>query len=58
MSVSLNKMPKKRNFHILMNYERVIDLQTKVVKDKTKYTRKQKHKSDRALMRYLGYLSA
>lgn len=35
---------KKRDLNIVKNYKREISLQTKVVRDRTKYTRKQKHK--------------
>lgn len=34
----------KRDPNILANYQRKINLQTKVVKDKSKYSRKEKHK--------------
>ncbi|WP_257007027.1 hypothetical protein [Helicobacter pullorum] len=37
-------MTKKRDLNIVKNYQREISLQTKVVRDRTKYTRKQKHK--------------
>ena len=33
-----------RDHNIKKSYRKEIDLRTKVVKDKTKYTRKQKHK--------------
>ena len=35
---------KKKDLNIVKNYKREISLQTKVVRDRTKYTRKQKHK--------------
>lgn len=35
---------KQRDKNILKNYQREINLQTKVVKDKSKYNRKIKHK--------------
>ena len=34
----------KRNVDILKNYKREINLQTKVIKNKKAYTRKNKHK--------------
>lgn len=36
-------MVKKREINILKNYKREINLQTRVVGDRTKYTRKIKH---------------
>ena len=33
-----------RDFNILKNFKREVNLQTKSVKDKTKYTRKAKHR--------------
>ena len=36
-------MVKKREINILKNYKREISLQTRVVRDRTKYTRKIKH---------------
>ena len=36
---------KYRDNNILKNFKKEINLQTKVVKDKTKYTRKSKHKA-------------
>jgi len=36
----------QRDKTIIKNYKREINLQTKVVKAKTAYTRKQKHKKD------------
>lgn len=39
--------PKDRDGNVLLNYKReIISLQTKSIKDKTKYTRKEKHKSE------------
>ena len=35
----------KRNGDIVKSYRREVNLQTKVVRDKTIYTRKSKHKS-------------
>lgn len=40
----INYEKKKRDLNIVKNYKREISLQTKVVRDRTKYTRKQKHK--------------
>ena len=34
-----------RDKNIQMNYKREINLQTKVIKDKSKYSRKTKHRS-------------
>lgn len=34
-----------RNQAIIKNYKREINLQTKSIKDKSKYSRKEKHKS-------------
>lgn len=34
-----------RDGNITKNYRREINLQTKAIKDKTKYTRKEKHKN-------------
>ena len=33
-----------RDLNIVKNFKREINLRTKVIKDKTKYTRKEKHK--------------
>ena len=38
--------PKDRDGNVLKSYKREICLQTKSIKDKTKYTRKEKHKSE------------
>ena len=39
--------PKDRDGNVLLNYKReIISLQTKSIQDKTKYTRKEKHKSE------------
>lgn len=39
--------PKDRDGNVLLNYKReIISLQTKSIQDKTKYTRKSKHKSE------------
>lgn len=38
--------PKDRDINVLKSYKREISLQTKSVQDKTKYTRKSKHKSE------------
>lgn len=35
---------KKRDTAIQANYRREISLQTRIVRDRTKYSRKQKHK--------------
>lgn len=35
---------KNRDFNILKNFKREINLRTKIIKDKKKYTRKKKHK--------------
>ena len=35
----------KRDGNIVKNYKREVNLQTKVIKDKSKYTRKAKHKN-------------
>ena len=37
-------MSKKRNLDVLQSYRREINLGTKIVKSKKKYTRKLKHK--------------
>lgn len=34
-----------RDFNILKNFKREINLKTKVIRDKTKYVRKEKHRS-------------
>lgn len=39
------KNKKPRDLSILQNYKREINLNTKVVKDKKKYSRKLKHKN-------------
>lgn len=39
------KTNKQRNGDVLASYKREINLQTKVIKDKKKYSRKKKHKS-------------
>ena len=51
----------KRDGNIVKNYKREVNLQTKVIKDKTKYTRKDKHKNQYKdyqlkdlLVRFLG----
>jgi len=36
---------KDRDINIIKSYKRELNLQPRVVKDKTKYTRKEKHKS-------------
>ena len=38
-------MKKTRNMAIIANYKREISLATKVVRDKSKYSRKLKHKN-------------
>lgn len=40
-----DKSMKKRDQTIQKSYKREINLQTKVVKDKSEYSRKQKHKN-------------
>lgn len=35
---------KNRDFNILKNFKREINLRIKIIKDKKKYTRKKKHK--------------
>lgn len=38
-------MNKKRDINILKNFQGELNLQTKTVKDRTKYSRKEKHKN-------------
>ena len=40
------KKPKDRDGNVLKSYKREICLQTKVVQDKSKYSRDKKHKSE------------
>jgi hypothetical protein len=42
----MNKPIKARNSTIIAAYKNEIDLKTKVEKDRTKYSRKTKHKKD------------
>jgi hypothetical protein len=39
------KVSIKRNGDVLASYKREINLQTKIIKDKKKYSRKNKHKA-------------
>lgn len=41
-----SRLSKPRNPMIVAAFKKEINLQTQVVKDKTKYTRKQKHSSN------------
>lgn len=40
----MKEKSKNRDFNIKLSYQKIIDLNTKVLKDKSKYTRKIKHK--------------
>lgn len=44
LQIKDNQMKDKRDGNVLKNYRREINLQTKQVKDKSKYRRKEKHK--------------